>query len=191
MVFQLWYTPIAVSYLLMISAVDVAFKRIGLQSVSQSLSCCFWSRQDSLKWHSLLPTVILKAPVKSSSTTWKLSHSITTYLLSAIRTSQSSLWFMTDFSGWCNRLGDPKFFGILFGSFYYCCHTHFFWSCISFWFSIFSELLCVTMQAEVWPSYTAWSFCWAGCRGLQIWLKGQDYSLHMIGFTLGLPTTVL
>lgn len=157
MVFQLWYTPIAFSYLLMISAVSVIFKRMGLQSVPNPASCCFCSRQDSLKWHStsLPPTVILKAALKSSSAMGKWSPSSSTYLLSVRHTLKSSLWFMspfTDSPGWCSIFWNPVWvFSLLLP------HPLFLKTAFCSGFPSFNSHLCYHAK-KVCPSYIAWSF---------------------------------
>lgn len=158
MVFQFWYTPIAFSYLFMISAVAVVFKTMGLQSVPKPASCFFCSRQDSLKWcsTSLSPTVILKRAVKSPSTTGKWCPSSITYLLSVIHTLKSSLWLMnlwfmmyplTDSSAWCSIFWNPVWvFSLLLP------HILFLKNGILFRFFHFLTVTCVTMQTKVCPN---------------------------------------
>lgn len=133
-------------------------------SVPKPGSCCYCSRQDNLKGHSisLPPTVIIKAPAVIPPLTMGKWAPSSTNLLSVIHTSKSS------YDSWAPRLiflVDGVFLGISFGSFHCCCRTHFLWS----WhfvlvFHFFKSYLCVPMQTKVCPSHTAWSFCWAECR---------------------------
>lgn len=141
-VFQLWYKPIDVSYLRMISAVDVVFKRMGLQSASQSLSRCFCSRQDSLKYHLPAPHCDPQGICKIPLSHWEMKS--LQYYSSSLCHTYLKIQFMIheplDWFFWLKLY----FLGSHLGLFIIVARHTFSEVDILFWFSIFLTVIYVS-----------------------------------------------
>lgn len=134
---------------------------------------------------SLHPIVVLQEAVGSPPNMGEWSPPSNTHPLCVTLTSKSSSQFMAN---WLVLLVHAVFWGIPFGSFPYCPPTHVLLFVLVFHFCR-QRCLCLAMQTTACPSNTAGSSCWADprYRGLQIWLKGLGYSLHMMEFIPAAP----